>query len=244
MPRRRQDLRLKEGQRLGMIRSADVRTDAEARSWQARLNRERPQRTMAADWIAARIRAGNRSSPRVVELACGAGFLAGLLQRLLPGIRYCGFDLSPHLTDYARRRFQTGSGQRRDGSVLEFRCANLVTEDWTAQLVEMGWAGKVDAVVSIQALHDLGSLGRQTKVLKQAHGLLRAGGLLAYADLLFDAESPHASRYSRDEHEEMLQACGYSNSGKLSTDRRREESGRQGFDTDIFGDLGCFVCYK
>lgn len=229
---------------MGMIRSADVRTDAEARSWEARLNRERPQRTMAADWIAARIKAGNRSSPRVVELACGAGFLADRLQQQLQGIRYCGFDLSSHLTDHASRRFQTDREERLDGSALEFRCVNLVTDYWTAQLDEMGWAGKVDAVVSIQALHDLGEIGRQKQVLKQAHGLLRAGGLLAYADLLFDAESPHSSRYSKDEHEEMLQACGYSNSGDFSTDRRSEEPGRQGFETDRFGDLGCFVCYK
>lgn len=229
---------------MGMIRSADVRTDAEARSWEARLNRERPQRTLAADWIAARVRAGNRNSPRVVELACGAGFLADRLQQQLPGIRYCGFDLSSHLTDHARRRFQTESEERRDGSVLVFHRANLVTDDWTSQLVDMGWDGEVDAFVSIQALHDLGEIGRQKQVLKQAHRLLRAGGLLAYADLLFDAESPHSSRYSKDEHEEMLQACGYSNSGNLSTDRGGEGSGRQGFETDSFGDLGCFVCYK
>lgn len=224
-----------------MIRSNQVRTDSEARRWEARLNRERPQRTMAADWIAAQVSASNRSSPRVVELACGAGFLAEVLQRQLPGIRYCGFDLSPHLTDYARRRFEVDRGQRRDGSELEFRCANLVTDDWTAQLVEMGWAGEVDAVVSIQALHDLGQLVQQKQVLKQARRLLRAGGLLAYADLLLDPESPHPSRYSRDEHVEMLQACGYSNSSDLSTDRRRKETGIQGFDTAGFG---CFVCSK
>lgn len=127
---------------------------------------------------------------------------------------------------------------------MAFRRANLVTDDWIAQLVEMGWAGEVDAVVSIQALHDLGDLVRQKQVLKQARRLLRAGGLLAYADLLFDAESPHPSRYDRDEHEEMLQACGYAKSSDLSTGRRRAEAGIQGFDTAGFGDFGCFVCYK
>lgn len=227
-----------------MIRSNQVRTDAEARTWEARLNRERPQRTVAADWIAARISASNRSSPRVIELACGAGFLVDRLQRRLPGIRYCGFDLSPHLTDYARRRFQADTGQRREGTVLEFRCANLVTDDWTAQLAAMGWAGEVDAVVSIQALHDLGELVQQKQVLEQARRLLRPGGLLAYADLLLDPESPHSSRYSSDEHQQMLQACGYSNSRDLSTGPRRAETGPRVFDTATFGDFGCFVCCK
>ena len=227
-----------------MIRSADVRTDSEARQWEARLNRERPHRTMAADWIAAQISKTTASSPRIVELACGAGFLAEVLQHQLPGIRYSGFDLSDHLIDFARRRFEEDRGQPREGSVLEFRCANLVTDDWTAQLVDMGWAGKVDAVVSIQALHDLGDMERQSQVLKQAHGMLRAGGLLAYGDLLLDTESPHPSRYGKDEHEEMLQACGFSSSSNLSAKLHREESGSQGIATDKFGDLGCFACYK
>ena len=226
-----------------MIRSNQVRTDAEARAWEARLNRERPQRTEAADWIAARISAAKPSSPRVVELACGAGFLVNRLQRSLPGIHFCGFDLSAHLTDFARRRFQADTGQRREGTVLEFRCANLVTDDWTAQLAAMGWGGEVDAFVSIQALHDLGELEQQKQVLKQARRLLRPGGLLAYADLLLDLESPHSSRYSSNEHQQMLQACGYSNSRDQST-ASRAETGPRIFDTATFGDFGCFACYK
>lgn len=197
-----------------------------------------------ADWIAARISAAKPSSPRIVELACGAGFLTDRLQRSLPSIHYCGFDLSAHLTDYARRRFQADTGQRREGTVLEFRCANLVTDDWTAQLAAMGWAGEVDAVVSIQALHDLGELEQQKRVLKQARRLLRPGGLLAYADLLLDPESPHSSRYSRDEHLEMLQACGFSKSSDQSTGPRRAETGPQSIDTATFDDFGCFACYK
>ncbi|MYC96581.1 MAG: class I SAM-dependent methyltransferase [Caldilineaceae bacterium SB0661_bin_32] len=227
-----------------MIRSADVRTDAEARSREARLNRERPQRMAAADWIAAQISAGNRSSPRVVELACGAGFLAERLQRQLPGIRYCGFDLSAHLVDYARRRFESAGGRRRDGTAFEFRCANLVTDDWSTQLVGMGWAGRVDAFVSIQALHDLGKIQRQLQVLKQARRLLREGGLLAYADLLSDADNPHPSRYSGDEHEEMLRACGFSIPGLPSQQRGYEDSGARELTEVDFGDFGCFVCCK
>ncbi len=119
-----------------------------------------------------------------------------------------------------------------------------MTDDWTAQLAAMGWAGEVDAFVSIQALHDLGELEQQKQVLKQARRLLRPGGLLAYADLLQDPESPHPSRYSRDEHIEMLQACGYSNARDQSTAPRRAETGSRVFDTATFGDFGCFVCCK
>lgn len=127
---------------------------------------------------------------------------------------------------------------------MEFRHADLVNDDWTSQLVEMEWAGKIDAVVSIQAFHDLGNLSRQSQVLRQARGLLRVGGLLAYSDLLFDAEKPHSSRYSKEEHEEMLRTCGYSVTYITSFDRHHEASGTQRSATDKIGEFGCFAGHK
>ena len=227
-----------------MIRSADVRTDSEARRWEARLNRERPQRKEAAAWIASQVNTSSTSSPRVVELACGAGFLAEVLMRQLPGVRYCGFDLSPNLLEYAGRRLGAVPGQRGGESVIRFFCADLVSDDWTTQLVDMGWAGKVDAVVSIQALHDLGELAQQGQVLKQARGLLRERGLLAYCDLLYDAEDPHPSRYSVEKHVEMLRACGFSIPGGPSTERGCGDSVSQDFASAAFGEFGSFACYK
>ena len=227
-----------------MIRSADVRTDSEARSWETRLNRERPQRQEVAAWICSRIKAVPASSPRVVELACGAGFLAEFLKRQLQGVHYCGFDLSPHLLEFARRRLETRPGEQSNGSTVQFYCANLVKDDWTSPLVDMGWEEKVDAVVSIQALHDLGELPQQKQVLEQARGLLRDGGLLAYGDLLYDAQSPHSSRYTLEEHEEMLRSCGYSISGGSSTEGVVGDSGFENYAAATFGEFGAFSCRK
>jgi len=227
-----------------MIRSADVRTDAEARSWEARLNRERPQRQEVAAWIASKINANSAASPRVVELACGAGFLAEFLKRHLPDVRYCGFDLSPNLLEFAQRRLDDTPDERDAGSDLHFVRANLVSDNWTAQLAEMGWSGKVDAVVSIQALHDLGDLAQQTQVLKKAHGLLRQGGLLAYGDLLLDIENPHSSRYSRADHEEMLRACGFSLPESTTAENLSDGLSSRGYAAAAFGDFGTFACRK
>lgn len=227
-----------------MIRSADVRTDSEVRSWEARLKRERPQRREVAAWITSQISAASDGSPRVVELACGAGFLAVVLQRQLSRLRYCGFDLSPHLLEYARRRLDGSTGEEGNASTMHFHRANLVIDDWTALLVEMGWAGKVDAVVSIQALHDLGDLVQQKHVLEQARSLLRAGGILAYGDLLYDATSPHPSRYSAEEHEEMLHSCGFSTLGRSPSDSDRQDAGSRGFAAARYGEFGTFACCK
>lgn len=197
-----------------------------------------------AAWICTRISAAAASSPRVVELACGAGFLAEILKRQLPGLRYCGLDLSPRLLEFARRRLETVPGEQENGSAMKYYCVNLVNDDWTAQLVDIGWEGKVDAVVSIQALHDLGELPQQKQVLEQARGLLRDGGLLAYADLLYDAQNPHSSRYTLEEHEEMLRSCGYSISGRSSTEGVVGDSGFQDYASAVFGEFGAFACRK
>ncbi|MDE0080002.1 MAG: class I SAM-dependent methyltransferase [Caldilineaceae bacterium] len=197
-----------------------------------------------AAWICSRISAASTGSPRVVELACGAGFLAEFLQRHLPGLRYCGFDLSPHLLEFARRRLEAVSDEQGIGSTMKYHCVNLVNDDWTAHLVDMGWLGKIDAVVSIQALHDLGELPQQKQVLKQARSLLRDGGMLAYGDLLYDAQSPHSSRYKVEEHEEMLRLCGFSISVGSSAKSGLGDSGFQDYAAAVFGDFGAFACRK
>ena len=109
-----------------MIRSADVRADSDARQWEARLNREWPQRAQVAAWIVEQISANSASSPRVVELACGAGYLAEELFRQLPAAHYCGFDLSPYLLDYARRRYI--DGRRSLSEILDLVMADIEEE--------------------------------------------------------------------------------------------------------------------
>ena len=197
-----------------------------------------------AAWIGAQISTSLVTSPRVVELACGAGYLAEALYGQLPGIRYCGFDLSPHLLDFARRRLDGLESRNVSENEFDFRCTDLVRDDWPEQVQGLGWMGKVDAVVSIQALHDLGGLGQQTKVLKRARELMRPGGLLAYGDLLLDDENPHSSRYSAAQHEEMLLAAGYSQDSGQLTEHRGVTSRLKGFATARFGDFGCFACLK
>lgn len=179
----------------------------------------------------------------MVELACGAGYLAEAIKGKLPGVRYCGFDLSLHLLDYARHRLKDNRGQPDREGEIEFRVADLVRDDWTEQLVRMGWSGKVDAVVSIQALHDMGGLEQQAQVLRQARELLRPGGLLAYGDLLFNAEKPHSSRFAAAQHEEMLRDCGYTLVGTTSADCSGEDSCPDGKAAVRFGDFGCFAGY-
>ena len=227
-----------------MIRSAEVRTDADALRWEARLNRQWPQRTQVAAWLVNRIKHSSESSPRIVELACGAGYLAEFLLRQFPRARFCGFDLSAHLLACAARRLARSSSQPDSQSEISFLQADLVHDDWTVQLDEIGWRGKVDAVLSIQALHDLGGLAEQRLVLSQARELLKAGGVLAYGDLLFDDQNPHSSRFSHLEHEEMLRGCGFGQAGAPTAGKDRPGSSTDRYASTSLGGFGCFACYK
>ncbi len=183
----------------------------------------------------SRISGASANSPRVVELACGAGYLAEHLFRQHPSALYCGVDLSPHLLDFARGRLACESTDNVAGRTIEFVCTDLVNEDWEEELSSLDWAGQVDAVISIQALHDLGGLAEQTNVLARARRILRTGGQLIYGDLLQDAASPHLSRFTVDQHEEMLRSAGFVSvqGGQPAA----VESAR-------FDDFGCFRCRK
>ncbi len=172
------------------------------------------------------------SSPRVVELACGAGFLAEALFRQIPAARFCGFDLSPHLLEFARRRLAPDENSPLTKKEVEFQRVDLVNDDWEQVLSKLGWAGKVDAVISMQALHDLGGLEQQTDVLTRSRKVLHAGGQLVYGDLLLKSEDPHPSRFTVAQHQEMLRAAGFA-----PVHAKKDTAARA---AARFGDFGCF----
>ena len=214
------------------------------REWEARLNREWPQRIEVAAWIAAQIAQGGGTAPKVVELACGAGYLAASLVRHIPDLRYCGFDLSPHLLEFARQRLPSPADRPEGQAEMHFHQADLLLHDWVDRLLRMGWAGRIDAVVSIQALHDLGGREQQTAVLAQARELLRPGGQLAYGDLLLDNENPHSRRFSAAQHEEMLGAAGFSQSDALQPADSAQPPHGNAAGFACLGEFGCFRRYR
>lgn len=191
------------------LRSADVRSDADVRQWEERLNRQWPQRAQVSDWIAQRVAEAVGQTPRLVELACGAGYLAAVLARQMPGLHCWGFDRSAHLLDFARRRLARHTARPGSQAQVHFRQADLNASDWLAHLDGLGWTGRVDAVVSLQSLHDLGGRAEQAAALRRAHELLRSGGLLVYGDLLLDSDDPHPRRLPADEHTDLLRAAGF-----------------------------------
>lgn len=186
----------------------DLRADEEIRQWQARLNREWPERQQVAQQMAKHVAELSVVRPLVVvELAVGAGYLAEVLLPVLPDVRYIGFERSEVLLDYARRRLLSGSPD--DSKTLDLRQADLNEQGWLRWLAEAGLVGKIDAVVSLQSVHDLGGEAEQAQLYRVVGQLLKPQGRFINADLLLKPQKPHPRRLPAARHLALLRDAGF-----------------------------------
>jgi SAM-dependent methyltransferase len=96
----------------------------------------------------------------VLDLACGDGYMLGLLrERLGPAARLIGIDMSPD---------ELGAARARLGSSFDLRCER-------AQATGLA-TGSVDVVVSHMALMLMAPLD---EVIREMHRVLRPGGMFA-----------------------------------------------------------------
>lgn len=189
--------------------SQDLRTAEDITAWLARLNREWPQRGSIAAQIAGAVAALGQKRPLLVELACGSGYLAEWLLRTLPHMHYIGFDQSPTLLDYARQHLATLAGHEDWQAEIHLREADLNEEGWLDWLRQRHHLGHVDAVVSLQSLHDLGGEAEQRVAMRRTRSVLKPGGVFIYADLLLDPENPHRRRLPAYRHLDLLREAGF-----------------------------------
>lgn len=207
--------------------SKDVRTNEDIVAWQERLNREWPERTDVAQHLVQQVLALKVTSPCVVELACGAGFLAGWLLRTLPQVLYIGLDRSPYLLDHARRKLAVLASQLDRTVEIHLREADLNEDGWTEGL-RTSVAQEIDAVLSLQSIHDFGDEAAQARVIAQVFELLKPGGAFIYADLLLDGDNPHPRRLPVARHLTLLREAGF-----VSVDCTMQR-----------GELGAFLALK
>lgn len=189
--------------------SKDLRSAGEIAEWLARLDREWPQRRQMAQRIANQVAALGSACPQVVELACGSGYLAEYLVRTLSDLWYTGFDVSPALLDAARTHLSILAGHVDRNVELHLRQADLNETIWVDYLDEMGLVGQVDAVVSLQSMHDLGDAAAQAMAIARVHPMLRPGGIFVNADLLLDPKAPHPRRLPVERHLAILEKIGF-----------------------------------
>lgn len=184
-----------------MITFRDLRTQEDAAEWAAGLQTRFPERAEVMQQIIAQLKALPFPVPQVVELGPGPGLLAELLLRELPQMSYIGLDSSELLLNYARDRL-VSFGQR--AKLIQ---TDLNADDWLNQL-----PAEIHAIISLQALHDLGDESHIDRIYGLARRLLVPGGLLLNADFIVppgqdNPEQP--GRRSIPRHLELLRGHGF-----------------------------------
>jgi SAM-dependent methyltransferase len=166
------------------------------RQWTNLANLERPFRTEFFDAFAAELR--TLSSPRVLDLGSGPGFLAEhVLSRCDIG-QYHLFDFSPYMLAGSRARLVNFSDR------VGFHEGNFLRDGWWQAL-----PGPFDAVVSLQAVHEVRDADRIPRLYRDLRSLLRDGGIALIADEVNIGDQKAKRLLSVSGHEAALSNAGF-----------------------------------
>ncbi len=175
----------------------------EIAAWESRLNRTWPYRQQLVRHMTEELREMTPTGEtlQVVEFASGPGMVAWQLLHQVPQMTYTGLDFSDPFVAYAARRL------RRFGPRARFIHTDLRHDEWQSALPQ-----PVDAFVSLQSLHDLGTEKQVHRVYTEGFKLLSASGKFINADFVVPPHQANAKDPGRlpvVRHLELLQDIGY-----------------------------------
>jgi SAM-dependent methyltransferase len=174
----------------------DFHDSACARRWADEAARKRPWRTSFFGEFCAALRG---TKLRILELGSGPGHLAREILARCEVAEYLALDFSDAMHDLAREHL----GEL--ASRVTFITRDFRRPDWTSGVLA------VDAIVTMQAVHETRHKSRALPLLAQARTLLRPGGSLLYCDHYFDDGKKPGLMLDRAEQPEVLRAAGYTN---------------------------------
>jgi SAM-dependent methyltransferase len=185
----------------------DLRDPVDAATWVREADAKRPWRALVRAAFADMLNdslasvAGREAPPmlRVLELGGGPGLLAETLLRACAIERYTLLDFSQPMLDMCRARLGAHPA-------LELVLGDFKADDWPQTV-----AGPFDAVVSMQAVHEIRHKRHVPGLYRQVHALLRPGGLLLVADHAPPDASPRMTSLHSTEEEQhaALASAGF-----------------------------------
>jgi SAM-dependent methyltransferase len=138
----------------------DLRLPCDARAWAETAMSKRPHRTTFFERLAIDIAALHREDARILELGSGPGFLASHVLATLPSVRYVALDFSSAMHAMARDRLDARIER------VSFLERDFLDPAWSSGL------GRFDAVVTMQAVHELRHKRRATELHRAVRSLL------------------------------------------------------------------------
>jgi SAM-dependent methyltransferase len=177
----------------------DFHLPSDAEQWAATAMVKRPWRQSFFRSFVSELQPLVGTGGSILELGSGPGFLARQILESLPQVTYTALDFSASMHALARERL--GSLAQRVGFVqLDFK-----TPDWAAGL------SSYDAVVTMQAVHELRHKRHAASLYKAVRRLLRPGGLFLVCDpVCGEGVAANESLYmSLEEHRHALREAGF-----------------------------------
>ena len=197
----------------------DLRNMADAQNWAEPAMVKRPWRRDFFETIIRELSAVTTKHQSILELGSGPGFLAERVLTALPEVTYVALDFSAAMHTLARQRL--GSLASR----VHFREANFKDAQWAGTLPT------VDAVVTVQAVHELRHKRHAPAFYANVRSVLHPGGILLVCDHFLGAGGMADTGLfmTPEEHEFALLAGGFFKIRLLRKDRglvlfRAEES--------------------
>jgi drug/metabolite transporter (DMT)-like permease/SAM-dependent methyltransferase len=179
--------------------SDDLQSPDGAQTWAASADARRPARARIRQAIGDRL-AALAAGSRVLELGSGPGVLAEHLLGRCPQIAsYTLFDFSEPMLDMSRARLGRFSTAR-------FVLGDFRAEDWPHRV-----AGPYDAIVTMQAVHEVRHTRHVPRLYRQIRGLLAPGGLFLMCDRTPEDDTPRSRALfmTADEQVEALTQAGF-----------------------------------
>jgi len=183
----------------------DLRNMAEARDWAQSAMEKRPWREEFFRAIAREVVASIPGCLAVLELGSGPGFLARHILEASPSITYVALDFSSAMHSLAEKHL----GALADR--VQFLEVDFKSPHWSAGLPTF------DAVVSVQAVHELRHKRHAPSLYLAIRTLLRSGGIFLMCDhFIGRGEMSDAALYmTPEEHERALRAGGFTQVDRL-----------------------------
>ena len=174
----------------------DYFNEAYVNEWASVANSKRPFRLELFSAFVAEL--GVLSVRKVLDVGSGPGFLAERILRACDVESYHLFDFSPHMHDLSRARLRDFAGR------VSFHQGSFLDDGWWRSL-----PAPFDAIVSMQAIHEVRDSARIPRLYAELRRLLGQGGVLLIADEVNEGDQRERHLLSLEEHEAELLEAGF-----------------------------------